>query len=531
MPFDPSRLHSALLNTGLQSKDNPLYQVIHQLIGVTDESSKSISSINNAVITNTTNINNIIDSNSLIRPTNMMFPEDGLDGESSFISGPTGPIGLQGLQGPPGEDGDDGGNNPFVFPDLSNVAYINKPNSFSANIQTITADNSAIALVLRGRASDDIAILNMSTNAGSVQGRWQMGPSQMQFGTFINVPIALYVNSTESVRFHQSGGVSIGDTTDPGATNLRVAGSANILSGLTVASTQVLNTTTALGVVSWAVNSTASSLIQLNKHAATDAATIDFALNGTMKWSTGYLTTAASGADVYSIYSATLGAIVLKLFNTGGISNDPSSPDPGANNLRISGTANIIGGLTSSTQDLITRTGTLVSGVTGAGFTIALTTSTVTGTLADAQLSTNVPLINAANAFTNTMSIAGLITATSGILCGTSGDILLSTNRAMSFRTAGRNYEYSPAVDEMSFVVAAGEYLHATATLVTLQYATKFGATLNLKNYTVATLPAGTRGDIAYVTDALTPKFLEILVGGGAIVTPAFYNGTDWVGF
>ena len=32
MAFDPTRLYSALLNTGLQIKDNPLYQVIYQLI-------------------------------------------------------------------------------------------------------------------------------------------------------------------------------------------------------------------------------------------------------------------------------------------------------------------------------------------------------------------------------------------------------------------------------------------------------------------------------------------------------------------
>lgn len=47
----------------------------------------------------------------------------------------------------------------------------------------------------------------------------------------------------------------------------------------------------------------------------------------------------------------------------------------------------------------LTSVGTLTSGATGAGFTLALTTSTVTGTLADAQLSANVPLLNAANSF------------------------------------------------------------------------------------------------------------------------------------
>lgn len=47
--------------------------------------------------------------------------------------------------------------------------------------------------------------------------------------------------------------------------------------------------------------------------------------------------------------------------------------------------------------------------------------------------------------------------------------------------------------------------------------------------YTVATLPAGTIGMKAYVTDATSPTYLATLVGGGAVVSPAFYNGTHWV--
>lgn len=52
---------------------------------------------------------------------------------------------------------------------------------------------------------------------------------------------------------------------------------------------------------------------------------------------------------------------------------------------------------------------------------------------------------------------------------------------------------------------------------------------VNLKGYTVATLPAGVTGDVAYVTDALAPSFLVTIVGGGAVVTPVFYNGANWV--
>lgn len=52
---------------------------------------------------------------------------------------------------------------------------------------------------------------------------------------------------------------------------------------------------------------------------------------------------------------------------------------------------------------------------------------------------------------------------------------------------------------------------------------------VRLKGYTVATLPAGTQGDTAFVTDALAPTFLGAIVGGGAVVSPVFYNGTAWV--
>lgn len=56
-------------------------------------------------------------------------------------------------------------------------------------------------------------------------------------------------------------------------------------------------------------------------------------------------------------------------------------------------------------------------------------------------------------------------------------------------------------------------------------------APLVLKGYTVATLPAGTQGMTAFVTDALAPTFLATVVGGGTVVTPVFYNGTNWVGY
>jgi hypothetical protein len=54
---------------------------------------------------------------------------------------------------------------------------------------------------------------------------------------------------------------------------------------------------------------------------------------------------------------------------------------------------------------------------------------------------------------------------------------------------------------------------------------------IKLQEYTVAGLPTGSVGDIAYVTDALAPAFITTVVGGGATVTPVFYNGTNWIAY
>lgn len=51
---------------------------------------------------------------------------------------------------------------------------------------------------------------------------------------------------------------------------------------------------------------------------------------------------------------------------------------------------------------------------------------------------------------------------------------------------------------------------------------------IKAKGYTVATLPTGVTGLMVYVTDALSPTYNATVVGGGAIVVPVFYNGTNW---
>jgi hypothetical protein len=68
-------------------------------------------------------------------------------------------------------------------------------------------------------------------------------------------------------------------------------------------------------------------------------------------------------------------------------------------------------------------------------------------------------------------------------------------------------------------------------------YPDRFGTTgsalaqtpLLLKSYTVSTLPAGSIGMEAYVTDATSCTYGGALTGGGTTVCKVFYNGA-WVG-
>lgn len=68
-----------------------------------------------------------------------------------------------------------------------------------------------------------------------------------------------------------------------------------------------------------------------------------------------------------------------------------------------------------------------------------------------------------------------------------------------------------------------------TDTITPSTSACTFAKPIILATYTVATLPAGTVGMIAFVTDALLPAFLTTVAGGGAVKTPVFYNGSNWV--
>jgi hypothetical protein len=53
-----------------------------------------------------------------------------------------------------------------------------------------------------------------------------------------------------------------------------------------------------------------------------------------------------------------------------------------------------------------------------------------------------------------------------------------------------------------------------------------------LVNYTVAALPSAATSGVgarSFVTNALTPAFGSAVVGGGAVATPVYSDGTNWI--
>lgn len=85
---------------------------------------------------------------------------------------------------------------------------------------------------------------------------------------------------------------------------------------------------------------------------------------------------------------------------------------------------------------------------------------------------------------------------------------------------------FGGASGTISAIVAGVEIAQYSATAFT-----QISGQTVTKGYTVATLPTGITGGRAHVTDQLTacPALGGTFTGGGAVVCPAFYNGTAWV--
>lgn len=192
-----------------------------------------------------------------------------------------------------------------------------------------------------------------------------------------------------------------------------------------------------------------------------------------------------------------------------------------------------------STQTLTNKTLTspTIQGTVGAGTGLTLPALVLSGNVT----STGNPSLNIGS---------GALTA--GIASFTANDIslaLLSGNAAVRSRaTIGRasaDAYYGVAGGTSSLIVgdAVGDFDFVSINK-NINWSGDNGNTkhLSLSNavftaaipiitggYTVGTLPSGTVGMRAYVTDATAPTYNGALTGGGAVKIPVFYNGSAWV--
>ncbi len=81
-------------------------------------------------------------------------------------------------------------------------------------------------------------------------------------------------------------------------------------------------------------------------------------------------------------------------------------------------------------------------------------------------------------------------------------------------------------------LVVSGKLGVGIGTAATPAATIEANGTIKTAGYTVSTLPAGSVGMRAYVTDQLTACVVAgaALTGGGAVTCPVFYNGSAWVG-
>jgi hypothetical protein len=122
------------------------------------------------------------------------------------------------------------------------------------------------------------------------------------------------------------------------------------------------------------------------------------------------------------------------------------------------------------------------------------------------------------------------LTSNSG---GLEGDLLTALNYGCRLFFGGEKYNptFNGVVGiSITPITSAGAYDILTRNTSTGVVEKVNKTTINrLTSYTVATLPAGTLGDTAFVTDATAPTYLGTLTGGGAVNCPVFYNGSNWI--
>jgi len=276
--------------------------------------------------------------------------------------------------------------------------------------------------------------------------------------------IAFSKGGAEAMRIFNTGGVSIGNTTDPGATNLSVTG---LIKTATWNGATIGTGYGGTGLTSFTTNGVMYG-----------ASTSTLATSTKLTWenSSGYLGIGIYPGAPLHIYSTGNPPIFVDQYSTDG---------NGANYIGRKARGTLASPLAVAADDFIVSMSARGYGTTVMG-------------------GANVGLMGyrAAEAFTDTAQGTYFSLGTTPV--GT-------TSRAERIR-----------------IFASGGVSIGNATDPGIGNL-RVNGKIKTGGYTVATLPAGVVGDIAYVTDATAPTYLGALIGGGAVTCPVFFNGTAWV--
>lgn len=170
----------------------------------------------------------------------------------------------------------------------------------------------------------------------------------------------------------------------------------------------------------------------------------------------------------------------------------------------------------------------LTKNYTGALATGIVKNTTITGELTIA-IAADFPTLNqnttgnAATVTTNA-NLTGMVTSV-----GNATTVVTNANLSGVISSVGNTTSVvSQTGTGSTFVMSASPTFTGTVTAPTIVST----ATVRLKGYTVATLPAGVEGDVIYVTDQLTSPAAKGVAptGGGTVKCVLFYNGVAWVG-
>ena len=394
-------------------------------------------------------------------------------------------------------------------------------------------------------------------------------------------------NTTSRMTLFASGGLSLGNTTDPGATNLSVTGTTTASSFIPSSSTVPTNgmylpSTNAVGFATASTNRMtidASGNLALGNTSVVSGYKLD--VNGQivisstttakLSWSNSgnYLNWIECGGTAGANYMrfATGNAEAMRIFSSGGVSIG-NTTDPGATNLSVTGTTTSTGGIVSTTlnnTNTITVKGSLftlqdatdttkqanfdLSGLTtgttysyklpavsGAALaTLGNISQTFSGNVSFAGSFTSSGSATINSSFTNSTSINSNATTATLTMGGTSNTGTITLGQSTVSQTVNISNGATASGSTKTLNIGTGGLTGSTTAIAIGSTAgtstTTINGILKQQTYTVATLPsAATSGTGArsFVTDALAPAFGATVVTGGAVAVPVYSDGTNW---